>query len=98
MNRARIEIANTTLEELTHSLIALFHFEFVRQTNNMAVLAREDFYFRAFARQLNVLVLTYEDEVLSLEIVAGREGDFIFRAIEKIESFCKEKSFSYKRV
>src|SRR5687768_15229667 len=77
-----------SLTKLVTHLTTSYQVDYVNMSNDMAVLANENFYIRNNSAQLDMLVLKMEDSVLYVDLMGSAGGAGLFNF-----NFGSERSF-----
>ena len=101
MRVSKIKIAKSLQDELILFLTQSVLFDYINISEEMTVLASEEFYVRTDSEQLNLIIIKRVDSFLYIDLIGGgggsgllgitwgSEGAFVKKALGIIENFCK---------
>jgi hypothetical protein len=78
MEISKLKITGTTVDKLVTHLLDTSTFKYKNLTDDMAVLATENFYFRNNSTQLNMIVIKKEDLILHVDLIGAAGGTGLF--------------------
>jgi len=88
MEMAKLKITGTTLDKLVNHLLDTSTFKYKNLTEDMAVLATENFYLRNNSAQLNMIVIKKQELILYVDLIGAAGGTGLFNF-----NFGSEKGF-----
>lgn len=78
MKISKYRIQTNDFEKLTNHLKNQFEFDYENHSDDMCVLASEEYYFRNGSTQLNMVIIKKSNATILIDIVAGAGGSGIF--------------------
>jgi hypothetical protein len=77
MKTVKLKVNDGDLDRLVNYLIEHLSFDYENHTKDMSILASEEFYFRTFSAQLNMIVARKEMPCILIDIIGAAGGSGI---------------------
>ena len=101
MKIATLKTSNSIREELIAHLVESILFDYINISEEMTLLANEEFYLRTTSDQLNVIIIRSVGAFLVIDLVGGggaaglfrmtwgSEGAFVKKTVKLLQEFCQ---------
>ena len=110
MRIAKLKIAGALQDELISYLTQTVLFDYVNISEELTILANEEFYLRTSSDQLNLIVIKSVGSYLYIDLIGGgggtgllgitwgSEGAFVRKTLKIVEAFCESHGESIELV
>ena len=110
MEIGKMKIYQAKLNNLTEYLTTVNSYKYKNETNELTILATENFYFRNNSTQLNMVVIKQLGEDIIIDVIGaaggtglfnitwGSQKGFIKETQKIIEEFCSKNALKSERI